>query len=318
MDPFYIGIDIGGTKIAFGAFDASHHLLGKHRCPTDPSLSPEAFAARMAEEASRLMELNHLRPDCLAGIGIGAPGWVDYKTGCVLFTPNIPLLKNFPLAEALSRRFPVKIALENDAIAAALAEHTLGAGRGFSDMLYSTVSTGIGGGFILNGRVYHGSYGHAGEIGHILATPGAGGICGCGKQGCLETYASGAHIGHHVTVRLQKGEKTLMTEWVKPEQITGEILYRAFSAGDKMAEEIVDQMANYLGVLYYNIYQALNINCFVLGGGLTSAGTPLLDRIRSAFFALHATSPLPLEVHLRRAELTEDIGIIGAALLLGQ
>ncbi len=320
MDKIVIGIDIGGTKIAFGAFGQDQRLLAKHTCKTEQSLGAHALTAHIAGEIDALCRANHLDPRSIGGIGIGAPSWVDYQKGRVIFTPNIPCLADFPLRDALYAYYPVPIAVDNDANLAALAEYKEGAGRGFSDMLYTTVSTGVGGGFILDGSLYHGAYGCAGQIGHMLATPGTGELCGCGKSGCFESYASGAHIHQHVLARLQKGEKTVMTDLVSdPREISGEVLHRAFTAHDRMAEEILGQMAGYLGILFYNVYQALNINCFVVGGGLmTGFGEALLSRIKAAFFDLHSTSPLPLEVTIKQAELQQDYGIIGACLLLNE
>ena len=189
---------------------------------------------------------------------------------------------------------------------------------GHDFMLYSTASTGVGGGLILGGKLYRGANGCAGEIGHMLATPGQGVTCGCGLVGDYESYCGGSHIHQHVKLRLARGESTVMTELAgSADAIDGKILARAYAMGDSMAQEIVAQTANYLGILYFNLYQALNLDCFVIGGGLTALGDPLMDGIRASFESLHALCPLKLPVHIKKAQLAQDeYGIIGAALLL--
>ena len=320
MQPITIGIDIGGTKTALGLFSGPGMPRLRAAAPSPQNAEPEALVRLLVREIRGLLQRGGIREEQLTGIGVGAPAWVDYEAGRVIYAPNLACLKNYPLRDALAAHFSVPVYVDNDANLAALAEYKLGAGRGFSHMVYSTASTGIGGGLILNGALYRGAYGCAGEIGHMLATPGKGEFCGCGKQGCFESWAGGAHIFQHVARRLRKGETTCMTDLAgRVEDITGNTLREAFFAGDKMAQEILQDMANSIGILYYNLYQALNVSCFVMGGGLlTGFGDALLGRVRECFSALHSASPLPLPVEIRPAELTQDFGIIGANLLLYQ
>ena len=172
------------------------------------------------------------------------------------------------------------------------------------------VSTGIGSGIIIDGKLFRGSYGWAGESGHMLASPGEGVLCGCGNRGCFMSYASGRYIPRHLKIRMLEGEKSSLEE---AGDLNGEALLAAYEAGDALAEEMLDSMAHYLAVCLYNIYQMLNIHVFVFGGGLTNFGAPLFERVRREFDHYNR---IPVPVEFRFAELKKDFGIVGAAELV--
>ena len=208
----------------------------------------------------------------------------------------------------------MRVILDNDTHVAALAEHKKGAGRGFQHMVYCAVSTGIASGIIINNQLFRGRYGWAGETGHMLITPGKGIECGCRNKGCFMSYCSGSMIVKHIRNRIAAGEQTLMTELAgSPEQITAVHIQQAFDRGDSMAKWAVEQMAQYLAVWLYNLYQVLNINCFVFGGGLVHFGDRLFPRIRELFDQYNGND---LPVYFKFAELGDNFGIIGAAELL--
>lgn len=308
---------MGGTKTAIGAFDKDHTLLFRHQYDTDLSLSKEELKDQLAKEIQSLLTREGVDDGQLGGIGIGLPSFLDFERGYVKHTTNIPRLNEYAFRDALQAYFPVPIFLDNDANLAALAEHRHGSGQGFPHMIYSTASTGIGGGLIFFGRIFRGSYSSAGEIGHAIITPGQGVFCGCGNQGDFESYAGGANIYKHVERRVEAGETTVMTQMAPSiKDITGKTLNAAYHAGDAMAAALLDQIARYLGILYYNLYVTLNINCYVIGGGLLHFGDALMNGIRRTFdqFLRHPRSDEP--VYIRPASLKQDFGIIGAVELL--
>lgn len=309
----YIGIDIGGTKTALGIFDEAHTCIAKHKLPTDLSLSAEQFAGSLIAFLLEQLHALSLSKETIGGIGIGCPSNVNSETGVIYDTTNIPKLRNFCFAEPFQRFFQVPVVVDNDANAAALAEHRYGAGRGFSSFLYATASTGLGGGLILNNRLFRGADGFAGEIGHAIITYKQGLPCNCGNVGCFESYAGGANIGRHVHARIARGEETVMTT-LSPGKIDGQTLAAAFAMGDAMAISLLDQIGAYIGIMLFNIYKILNLNCYVIGGGLTNIGEPLFSRIRNTFdcFARKIDTP----IFIKPAELTGDFGIIGAMELL--
>ena len=200
--------------------------------------------------------------------------------------------------------------LDNDSNAAALAEYRRGAGRGLRNMVYMAVSTGIGSGIIINGDLFRGSYGWAGESGHMLDTPDDGIMCGCGNYGCFMSQISGRNLPKRLGIRLLRGKKSLLEE-VK--ERNGEALFKAVREGDELAGEELAHMAHHLAVCVYNIYQLLNINSFVFGGGLTSFGESLFGPMRQEF---DRYDHIKMPVEFRFAELKKDFGIIGAAELL--
>jgi len=201
---------------------------------------------------------------------------------------------------------PARIVLDNDANAAALAEHRHGAGRGMKHMVYMVIGTGSGSGIIIDGKVFSGSYGAAGECGHALATPDEGIMCGCENKGCFMSYIAGKHLPKRTKLGLESGIKSILT----PETVDGKTLLEAYNKGDQLAIKLIADMAHYLAYCTFNMYQILNINTFVFGGGITGIGDPLFDRMRDEFNRYYH---IKFPVHFKMAELKEDIGIIGAA-----
>lgn len=306
----YLGIDIGGTKIAYGLFDESGALTLRREYPSDINAGVEALFSPIFKG----LQEEGVDFNSVTGVGIGAPSAIDYSAMRIISTVNLPLLADVPLREVFREQFPFAyICAENDANAAALAEKRRGAGRDFTDMVYVSVSTGVGGGIILNGDILHGRNGYAGEIGHMLIRPGAGPLCGCGQRGCFESLCGGKYIGdravrYHETIF--KGD-TLMLELTGGDlsRSTGHTLYAAYKAGDKMASEMFHCMCDNLGLLAYNLFRALDVDGFVFGGGLMEPDWPLLENIRAAF---NGYSREGFSAELRAAELGEDVGVIGA------
>jgi glucokinase len=190
----------------------------------------------------------------------------------------------------------------------------MGAGRGFKHILYCPVSTGVSSAMIIDGQIFRGAYGWAGESGHSIITPGQGLFCGCGNQGCIMSWCSGSMIVKHIQQWIEAGESTLMTRLAGgSENIDCFHLEAAFDQGDPMAIKALDQMAQYLGLWFFNLYVTLNINCFVLGGGLLKMGEKLLGPVRTIFDSYNRNE---MAVYFKTAELGEQCGITGAAELV--
>ena len=312
---FTVGIDVGGTKTAYGLFDAQGNTLEKFRRPSNASLSAPEFFDGIVAEVQALLERRGISPAQVRGVGIGLPSFVEYEKGYVLKTSALTNLHDFYARDYLQKGLGGNIAvrLDNDAHVAALAEHRKGAGRGFRNMLYCPVSTGISSALIIDGRIFRGSYGFAGESGHQIITPGKGIPCGCGNQGCLMSYVSGGMIVRHVREWIAQGYETKILNLVDDAaQITVEHIANAYDQGDELARRAIAQMAEYMAVWLFNLYVTLNINCYVFGGGLLHLGERLFPEVRRRFDAYKNDS---YPVYFKTAALGEDFGIIGAAQL---
>jgi len=308
-DRFIIGIDAGGTKVAYGLFDSNGKIVDRLQHSTDADTDGPAFSDTLIKNINILIEKNDLTFDHIEGVGIGMPSFIERDTGYVFMTSAMPRIKDFYMRDYLKERLPTHIVLDNDANAAALAEHRHGAGRGTKHMVYMVVGTGSGSGIIIDGKVFSGSYGAAGECGHALATPDKGLMCGCENRGCFMTYVAGKHLPERTKLGLESGIESELT----PETVDGKILLNAYEKGDQLAKKLISDMAYYLAYCTFNMYQILNINTFVFGGGITKLGDALFDKMREEFNRFYHIS---FPVHFKMAELDEDIGIIGAAELL--
>lgn len=311
---YTIGIDVGGTKIALGLFDADKTILARERMKTPRELPPEDFFTAIASAVNDLCAKNGLSLPQISGIGIGMPSFVR-RDGYILKTSNIPLLHHFPAGETLRALLPnIPIVLDNDTHAAALAESRQGAGKGFKDMIFCVVGTGIASAPVIDGKLFRGSDGYSGESGHMLITPGEGILCGCGKRGCLMSYCSGSMIVKHIQSWIANGEETAMTALAgSAESITTQEICEAFREGDALAARAIRQMQKYLAIWLYDLYIFMNINCFVLGGGLLKMGDDLWDGVLEEFHHLNDGDE---PVYFKKAVLDDDFGIIGANELL--
>ena len=303
---YVIGIDAGGTKVAYGLFDSDGKIIDRYLHATDFNADGPAFSDTLIGKIGIILEKNNLTYDRLDGIGIGMPSFIKRETGFVFMTSAMPKIKDFAMRDYLEKRLPVNIVLDNDANTAALAEFRHGAGRGCEHMVYVVIGTGFGSGIIIDGKVFSGSYGAAGECGHAIATPGEGILCGCENKGCYMSYIAGKHIPERVRLGLEKGIKSILS----PETANGQKLLEAYNKGDLLATEMLGHMADYLAQCIFNIYQMLNIDTFVFGGGITNLADALFDRMREKFNEYYH---IPFPVHFKMAQLGEDIGIIGAA-----
>jgi glucokinase len=279
-----LGIDIGGTKLALSLGDESGNILRRSRRPTDSCGRPEDDIARMADDARRLLAEAGVARDEVAAVGISVPGPIDVERGLLIDPPNLPGWGTVPVVALFERELGGAVAIENDANAAALAEWRFGAGRGFSNVVYLTMSTGIGGGLILDGRLYRGKDANAGEIGHIpLGVQGE--VCGCGMPDCLEAYAGGASW----TQRLRQiaPESSAVTALASGrENVTPKHVVAAAREGDAFALSELDRFNDYVARGIATIAYVLAPDRVILGTIAVAAGeelcfAPLRERVRA-------------------------------------
>lgn len=309
MSTYRIGIDAGGTKVAYGLFDEENRLLDRFQQPTPIQADGPAFCEMVISSIRAILEKNRLTLSDLEGIGVCMPSFILFDQGYVCMTSAMVNIRDFPMRDYLTDRLGIRVVLDNDSNVAALAEHRFGAGQGSRHMIYMATSTGIGSGLILNGQLFRGSYGWAGECGHMLITPDEGELCGCRNRGCFMSWGAGRYLPAQIRKKAA-GRKTILD--LGP-GLDGAELCRACQAGDPFALEMLDQTAHYIGVCAFNIYQLLNVNLYVFGGGLVNFGPLLFDRVRAEF---DRYNHIPQPVDFRFAELKQDFGIIGAAELL--
>ena len=315
MEQFTIGIDVGGTSTVYGVFDANKNVIKRLKHPSNADLAPELFFDSLAGNIKALMSECKIKAENILGIGLGMPSFILYDEGYIVKTANLTKIKDFPARSYLSEKLEkIRVILDNDARAAGLAEYYYGAGRGYSKMLYCPLSTGISSALLINGEPFRGSYGWAGESGHMIATPGEGLECGCGNRGCFMSLCSGSMIVKHIRNWIKAGESTIMADLAGGvDNIDSFILEEAFDSGDEMAKKALKQMTDWLGLWFFNLYVSLNVNCFVVGGGLVNMGEKFLSPIRRRFDEFNMDGR---PVYFKAAECGEDYGVLGAVQLV--
>jgi glucokinase len=313
MKEVFLGLDLGATKIVTALVDRQGQVIARDYRKTEASKGLTSVVARMVDAASEVMNGAGVVSGQIGGVGVAAPGPTDAESGIVRTPINLPGWKDVPLGQLIQDRLGLPTALENDANAAALAEHRFGAGRGTTHMIYVTVSTGIGGGVIVNRELVTGATGAAGEIGHMTILP-YGPYCACGNRGCLEALASGTAIAREARMRVSRGVPTLIADLAKldPKRISAKLVAQAAAEGDAEAQEILDEAVTYLGLGIANLANIFNPELIVVGGGLSKMGERLLEPVRRTLErrALPATAQAAKVVP---AQLGDDVAVIGAA-----
>lgn len=305
-----IGLDVGGTKVLGVVADASGAVLDEHRVLT-PALDPDHLVAAMAVVVQAL----HARHPEVTRVGAGVAGLATLD-GVVRFSPNLPGVVELPIAALLSEAVGLPVVLDNDATCALRAEHRAGAARGADDVALVALGTGVGGAFVLDGELRRGANGFAGEIGHMVVDVG-GVPCVCGRRGCWERYASGSGLGRMGREAAEAGRAPLLVELAggDPLLVRGEHVTAAAAAGDAAALAVVDVLAGWVAVGLVNLCQALDVSRFVIGGGLAEAGEVLIDPIRRAYDLRAVGAEHRPRVEIVAAQLGEQAGAVGAALL---
>lgn len=322
MSEFSIGVDLGGTNLRIAAVEAGGKMLKAITTGTAVAKGREHVVDEMCE-AIRELRSEFARDHRLSGIGIGVPGIIDLETGMVRESPNLAGWHDYPVKNEIERRLETKVILENDANAAAIGETWLGAAKGMKDVCMLTLGTGLGGGIVLDGKVWHGMRGMAGELGHITYDPN-GPRCGCGNRGCIEQYASAVGVRRMMAEAIANGAKDFdALNDVSPELIPKEVFQLA-KTGNRAAQDIYHRFGDALGTVLASLVNALNLPLYVVGGGVSNAWEmfepSMLAALRERSFVYAVTTPqvergLGKRTQVVRAGLGSDAGLLGAAYL---
>jgi glucokinase len=308
-----LAIDLGGTKIIAAVISHQGQVMAKEYYLTLAKEGPPSVIDRIFSAIDHLLEARNMDLSQLHSISIAAAGAIDPDQGVVTSSPNLAGWHDVPLRNIVSNKYKVKTFIINDASAGALGEYHFGAGKGVSNLIFLTVGTGIGGGIIINGRLYLGSSGSAGEIGHTTIDVN-GQRCSCGNIGCLETLASGTAMAREAIRRIGCGEKSTLTGMVegKIENITAELVGMAAQGGDSLALEVISQAATYLGVGLVNLVNIFNPEMIIIGGGVAQMADLLLEPARQVVderaFQLSAQA-----VRIVPSKLGDGAAVLGAA-----
>jgi glucokinase len=311
-----LGVDIGGTKIAAGLVDQEGKIFRQIR---HPMVANRGAEAGLEAVFGAIDAISSPRSDGFAAIGICAPGPLDPKTGVVLNPPNLPCWRNFPLAQKVADKYGQPVKVDNDANAAALAETRWGAARGYHYVFYATLGTGIGTGIVLDGRIYHGNTGSAGEGGHV-SIDYRGPVCNCGKRGCIEILAAGPAIGKRARAKVEaepaRAAKILEFAKGNVSSVASEHVAQAYAAGDALAREILEETVGLLVPWLGNIVDLLDPDILVMGGGVSAMLEPFFGEMKDRL-PCWCVNPRAAEIPLVLAHYKADAGVAGGAALCG-
>jgi glucokinase len=308
-DKIYVGVDLGGTSVKVGLCNEAGKLLHQYEGPTRAEGGAEVVLDLIADYVRKLVGESEYHWDQVAGIGAASAGFMDIEAGIVKFAGNLGW-HDVHFKTMLESRLGKTVKINNDANVAALGEAWVGAGAGIPNLFCYTLGTGVGGGIIINGQIYQGFSGVAGEPGHMAVVPDLEAIaCNCGQMGCLETVSSATGIILMAKDAVARGDKTLLSG---VQDIMAKDVFDAAKAGDDAALRIVNRAAYYLGRSMATIAVILNPQRFILGGGVSKAGEILFEPVREIF---KKYTPLPTQegVDIVPATLGNDAGVIGAA-----
>lgn len=306
---YVIGVDLGGTKICGAIVNFEGEIISKQTVPTKAEDGEKAVLKRIIDVIQNIIDESKVDKDKILSIGIGSPGPLNSKEGKIITTPNLPF-KDFNIVNPIKDKFNIPVYLDNDANAAAIGEYIFGAGKETENMIFITVSTGIGGGAILNGKIYRGNTCNALEIGHMTIEKD-GPRCNCGNYGCAEALASGTAIAKFAKEAVGNGEETSLASYKK---ITAYEVFKEAEKGDTVSQNIINKALNYLGVCVSNVIISFDPEMIIIGGGVSKGGDIVFDKIKMVvkercFEAMWKnTKILP-------AALGTDAGVMGAAAL---
>ena len=308
-----IGIDIGGTSIKGAAVDSNGTVYEKFSIPFVKGEAGEITIQKLAETVKEYIAAHNLE-NKVVGIGIGSPGTLDIKNGVVNYANNLGW-NNLPVAELMQKVLPYPVRLTNDANAAALGEAKFGAGKKYETVIMLTLGTGVGGGIIIDGKLYEGNEGKGGELGHIVVQVD-GEPCSCGRKGCLEAYASATALIRETKKEMYKNKRSLLWK-ISPEieLVGGKAVFEGVAQGDKSAIKVLDNYIKYLGEGILNFCNIFRPNVVVLSGGIANAGKPLFEPLNQYLKDREYGYKATPEVKVVPAELGYDSGKIGAAAL---
>ncbi|MEZ6141952.1 MAG: ROK family protein [Zavarzinella sp.] len=311
----FVGLDVGGTTMKAAVVQESGKVFPHATLPTEAAKGQEHGLQQMYATIRAAVSTAGLSISDISGIGVATPGTMDLSAGLILDPPNLKPWRNVPVRDSIQKEFQVPTAFQNDANAAAFGEFWAGAGKGTVSMVMFTLGTGIGGGIVIDGKIMEGRHSHGGEIGHMGIQMTDGRLCGCGRRGCLEAYASATSVVKRAQEAVElSNQPSLLREQLAAtdEELPAKVVFQAANQGDEIARRIVDETAYYLAVGAMNMMHVIDPDMIVYGGGMTAAGEPFLQRIQ--FYIKQLAFPVPAEnTTVRYASLGSDAGFIGAA-----
>lgn len=311
--PYVLGIDIGGTNTVFGIVDARGVVIASASIKTAKHNNINDYINELHTEATRLLEANDAI-DKVHGIGIGAPN-ANYFTGVIEDGVNLPWPTPIPLAQLVSDKFGIPVAITNDANAAAIGEMTYGAARGLKDFIMITLGTGVGSGIVINGQLVYGHDGFAGELGHVIVKRNNGRLCGCGRTGCLEAYCSATGVARTAREFLEIRTEPSLLRNIPIEEITSKNVYDAAIAGDKLAKDIFEYTGTILGEAFADFTVFSSPEAIILFGGLAKSGDLLMKPLKNAM-EKNMMQIFKGKVKILLSELKEaDAAVLGASAL---
>ncbi|MGE5550590.1 MAG: ROK family protein [Bacteroidota bacterium] len=312
MSDLTVGVDLGGTKIAAALVGPEDRILAEDRRPTEAERGVETVVGKIVEAVRQVAGGDLGR---VTAIGLGAPGPLNCRKGLVHKAPNLSGWDNVPIVRLLEDRLGIHTVLENDANAAGYGEWAAGAGKGTRDMIYLTISTGIGGGLIVGGRIHHGRDDGAGEVGHMTVVPD-GPPCGCGRRGCWETLCSGTGIAAAMVRKLAGGaeSRVLALAGGDPKNVTSAHVAQAAREGDPAARAVFDEALFYMALGLTNLIHLLNPEMVVIGGGVAKLGDQLFVPLRE-MVKKRAYPALVENLPIVPAALGDRAGVLGAAMV---
>lgn len=310
MPRYILGFDVGGTKISAVLGEETGNILSSVRKPTVRHLGRKKLAEDLIYMGHSLLDKYGLKkPDM---IGVTFAGLVDSERGVVLSSPNVLGLRNLPIKKILEDEFGAETQIENDATAATIAERVFGEGKNHEHFVYLTLSTGIGGGAFLNGKLYRGAHGMAGEMGHMVVMSN-GPVCGCGRRGCLEAIASGRGIARRVAENVTAVKESELYSKIRPSDIDAKKVFEFKKKGDMFSQLIIEETVYYLAVGIVNIIDIFDPEVVIIGGGIANAGEELFRPLRAAVQEEFKTMRRPVKI-IRGLKRGHDLSTIALPL----
>lgn len=311
---YAIGVDVGGMSVKVGLVDENGKIVSQSRVKTEPT--PEKLIAKLVEQINTLLEEKSLTIKEIKGIGIGLPGAVD--RGVVVHLPNLDWT-NVNIVEILKKSFDTEIKISNDANVAALGEVIYGSAKNYNDCIMFTLGTGVGGGIIIDKKLYEGGHSRGAELGHMTLILD-GEPCTCGRNGCIERYVSATALIEQTKQAMLLDKESLMWEFVGGDinKVDGKTAFECSKKGDKSAEKVRDTYVHYLGESILNMLNIFRPDAFILGGGVSAQGKYLTDMVKEYCEKFEYGYPFSPKTEIITATLGNDAGIIGAAALLSE
>jgi glucokinase len=312
-DKYAIGIDLGGTSIKLGIVTNSGKIYEKNKIRTEAEKGPKKVIENI-KTGIRELTLNSTHR--IEGIGIGCPGVVTPGKGIVENPPNLPGWEKVNIGRIIYHEFEREVYVDNDANAAAIGELTFGSGRKYKSFIMITLGTGVGGGIVIDNKIYHGDFGAAGEIGHI-SIDYKGPKCNCGSFGCIEAYAGNQYLKERVRKKLKKHPESKLWKLINNDlsKVSPRNIQTAAEMGDKFGQAVIEELGVHLGSAFTSLCNVLDISVFIIGGGLAGFGKPLFDSIEKSLCS-RVMAPIRSRVKVLPAKLKNDAGIKGASALV--